>query len=283
MSSLGFVALVAYQHSCKILMMEQFDVPLHWLILIIFSDSLCVFADCIIFSFTDNWALLYAQRMALKQEVPLIVCFCLPSKYLNAAFRQYSFMITGLQEVEKVCAAFLFHRLATNVQYTIYNVWQSQHIMQIFYLQPYNFFQELTELNIPFHMLLGEPDKVLPDFIKTKEIGGVVTDFTPMRTPLKWLENAAKKLPKNVPLCQVCILWLITRHLFVVICKLMELTAKSTFIPVVVSSVVVWLHVLLDWNVLAAFTAITLTVSVVFHGNTSSSILQVPFSPSLHC
>ena len=56
----------------------------------------------ICFSFTDNWALLYAQRMALKQEVPLIVCFCLPSKYLDAAFRQYSFMITGLQEVEKV-------------------------------------------------------------------------------------------------------------------------------------------------------------------------------------
>ncbi|KAL9958302.1 hypothetical protein ACROYT_G035302 [Oculina patagonica] len=111
----------------------------------------------------DNWALLYAQRMALKQEVPLIVCFCLPSKYLDAAFRQYSFMIKGLQEVEK----------------------------------------ELTELNIAFHMLLGEPDKVLPDFVKSKEIGGVVTDFTPMRKPLKWLEDVAEKLPKDVPVCQV--------------------------------------------------------------------------------
>ena len=61
-------------------------------------------------------------------------------------------------------------------------------------------------------MLLGEPDKVFPDFIKSKEIGGVVTDFTPMRTPLKWLENVAKKLPKGVPVCQVCnviIIWLI--------------------------------------------------------------------------
>lgn len=55
-------------------------------------------------------------------------------------------------------------------------------------------------------MLLGEPDKVLPDFIKSKEIGGVVADFTPMRTPLKWLEDVAKKLPKDVPVCQVCIL-----------------------------------------------------------------------------
>ena len=50
----------------------------------------------------DNWALLYAQRMALKQEVPLFVCFCLPSKFLNTTYRQYSFMIKGLQEVEKV-------------------------------------------------------------------------------------------------------------------------------------------------------------------------------------
>ena len=59
-------------------------------------------------------------------------------------------------------------------------------------------------MNIAFHMLLGEPDKVLPDFINSKEIGGIVTDFTPMRKPLKWLEDVAKKLPKNVPVCQVC-------------------------------------------------------------------------------
>ena len=55
-----------------------------------------------IFFGLDNWALLYAQRMALKQEVPLFVCFCLPSKFLNTTYRQYSFMIKGLQEVEKV-------------------------------------------------------------------------------------------------------------------------------------------------------------------------------------
>ena len=50
----------------------------------------------------DNWALLYAQRIALQQEVPLFVCFCLPSKFLDTTYRQYSFMIKGLQEVEKV-------------------------------------------------------------------------------------------------------------------------------------------------------------------------------------
>ncbi|XP_027049984.1 uncharacterized protein LOC113677364 [Pocillopora damicornis] len=63
--------------------------------------------------------------------------------------------------------------------------------------------QELTEFNIAFHVLLGEPDKVLQDFVKSKEIGGVVADFTPLRKPLKWVEDVAKKLPKNVPLCQL--------------------------------------------------------------------------------
>lgn len=111
----------------------------------------------------DNWALLYAQRMALKQDVPLFVCFCLPPKYLDTTYRQYSFMTTGLQEVEK----------------------------------------ELTVLNINFHMLLGEPDKVIPDFVKSHHIGGVITDFTPLRKPLKWLEDVTIKLPKNVPVCQV--------------------------------------------------------------------------------
>ncbi|CAH3128511.1 unnamed protein product [Porites lobata] len=107
----------------------------------------------------DNWALLYAQRMALKQEVPLFVCFCLPSKFLNTTYRQYSFMIKGLQEVEK----------------------------------------ELTTLNINFHLLLGEPDKVLPEFVKSHNLGGLIADFTPLRKPLKWLKDVTAKLPKKFP------------------------------------------------------------------------------------
>ena len=74
--------------------------PHLWQIFNIFFITVSIF----IF-FVDNWALLYAQRMALKQQAPLIVCFCLPSKYLEATFRQYSFMIKGLQEVEKVCCS----------------------------------------------------------------------------------------------------------------------------------------------------------------------------------
>ena len=50
----------------------------------------------------DNWALLYAQKLALKHELPLIVCFCVPSQYLHATYRQYYFMLEGLKEVEQV-------------------------------------------------------------------------------------------------------------------------------------------------------------------------------------
>ena len=52
-------------------------------------------------------------------------------------------------------------------------------------------------------MLLGEPNIVLPDFVKSENIGGIIADFTPLRKPMKWLNDVMDKLPKNVPVCQV--------------------------------------------------------------------------------
>ena len=52
---------------------------------------------------TDNWALIYSQSLALKHCVPLVVCFCLVPKFLEATIRHYHFMLEGLKEVEKVC------------------------------------------------------------------------------------------------------------------------------------------------------------------------------------
>ena len=54
-------------------------------------------------------------------------------------------------------------------------------------------------------MLLGEPDKLLPSFVKSNNIGGIITDFTPLRKPMKWLDDVTRKLPKSVPVCQVCV------------------------------------------------------------------------------
>lgn len=111
----------------------------------------------------DNWAMLYAQRLALKLDLPLYVCFCLVPKFLDATIRQFGFMLKGLEEVEKEC----------------------------------------RKLDISFHLLMGEAKTVLPAFVKEKNIGGVVTDFSPLRMPTKWVEEMAKELPENVPFCQV--------------------------------------------------------------------------------
>jgi len=43
----------------------------------------------------DNWALLYAQELALDHQAPLAVVFNLAPRFLGAAFRQYDFMLRG--------------------------------------------------------------------------------------------------------------------------------------------------------------------------------------------
>ncbi|KAK3567812.1 hypothetical protein QTP86_026742 [Hemibagrus guttatus] len=111
----------------------------------------------------DNWALVYAQQLALEEKLPLHVCFCLVPRYLDSTYRQYAFMLRGLQEVAKEC----------------------------------------TSLDIQFHLLSGEPMLTLPSFVKHWDIGGVVTDFNPLRLPLQWTEHVKKELPPSVPFIQV--------------------------------------------------------------------------------
>ncbi|KFM75820.1 Deoxyribodipyrimidine photo-lyase, partial [Stegodyphus mimosarum] len=50
----------------------------------------------------DNWALLYAQYLAFKVDLPVCICFCLVPKFLDATIRHYRFMLKGLQEVSEV-------------------------------------------------------------------------------------------------------------------------------------------------------------------------------------
>ncbi|XP_025017081.1 deoxyribodipyrimidine photo-lyase-like [Tetranychus urticae] len=114
----------------------------------------------------DNWALLYAQRLALKFKVPLHVCYCLSPAFdfsSDASMRGFHFLLGGLEEVEK----------------------------------------DLLSRNIHFHLLLGEPPKVLPKFVSDNNIGGVVCDFVPLKVPMRWVNEVCKKLPEDVPLCQV--------------------------------------------------------------------------------
>jgi len=111
----------------------------------------------------DNWACLYAQRLALKCSEPLHVCFCLVPKFLDATLRHFDFLLRGLREVE----------------------------------------QECHTLDISFHLLIGEAANVLVDFVQRNKIGGVVTDFSPLRIPLQWVDDVKNKLPENVTFCQV--------------------------------------------------------------------------------
>lgn len=111
----------------------------------------------------DNWALLFAQRLALKQEVPLHVCFCLVPKFLEGTIRHFNFVLEGLKEVS----------------------------------------QELHLLDISFHLLIGYAKDVLPGFIKDHGLGAVVTDFSPLRTSNQWVKDVKEELPKNIPFCQV--------------------------------------------------------------------------------
>jgi deoxyribodipyrimidine photo-lyase len=69
--------------------------------------------------------------------------------------------------------------------------------------------EELHALKIPFYLLSGEPKIAVPEFVNKYKIGGVVTDFSPLRVPMKWAEEVGKKLTSDddeddsVPLCQV--------------------------------------------------------------------------------
>ncbi|KAG8236888.1 hypothetical protein J437_LFUL016740, partial [Ladona fulva] len=111
----------------------------------------------------DNWAMLFAQRLALKNRVALHVCYCLLPKFLDATIRHFRFLLSGLQEVES----------------------------------------ELKSLNIEFHLLRGAADEVLCDFVKKNYIGAVVTDFSPLRTPLSWVDSFKRNLSQDIPFWQV--------------------------------------------------------------------------------
>ncbi len=102
----------------------------------------------------DNWALLFAQEMAINQGRPLAVIFCLVPEFLNATIRQYSFMIKGLQEVE----------------------------------------ENLRRKNIPFFLLKGNICEQIPEFIKRHKIGILVSDFNPLRITKEWKESISKNI-----------------------------------------------------------------------------------------
>ncbi len=102
----------------------------------------------------DNWALLYAQELALEQQAPLGVVFNLVPKFLAAAYRHYDFMLRGLKKTAA----------------------------------------RLRQQNIPFFLLQGEPRETLPDFLRHCRAGALVTDFDPLRIKRQWKNQVLEQL-----------------------------------------------------------------------------------------
>lgn len=102
----------------------------------------------------DNWALLFAQNLALEQKVPLGVIFCLVPDFLLATIRQYDFMLRGLEETEK----------------------------------------NLADKNIRFFLFMGFPGKEIPKLVQQLHPGAVVADFDPLTIKRRWKRHLIPKL-----------------------------------------------------------------------------------------
>lgn len=63
--------------------------------------------------------------------------------------------------------------------------------------------KECNDLKINFHLLRGESKIRVPELVEKLNLDAVVTDFSPLRVPLSWVEHVKKALPKDVPFCQV--------------------------------------------------------------------------------
>lgn len=102
----------------------------------------------------DNWALLFAQQLAVENKKPLAVIFNLVPDFLKAAIRQYGFMLKGLKEVE----------------------------------------DELSNYNIPFFLLNGKPEVEIPKYLNTFNASILISDFDPLRIKRLWKRDVAKKI-----------------------------------------------------------------------------------------
>lgn len=102
----------------------------------------------------DNWALLFAQQLALEKNRSLAVVFNLVPKFLDATLRQYDFMLKGLMEVER----------------------------------------GLRKFNIPFILLTGNPADEISKFVNKLQGSILVSDFDPLKIKSKWKNEISKKI-----------------------------------------------------------------------------------------
>ncbi len=109
----------------------------------------------------DNWSVEFARLLADEKGAGFGIVFTLVPEFLKATIRQYGFMLKGLKKVEALCG----------------------------------------ENNVPFTILPGLPQDVLPDFINENNVSALVCDFDPLRVKRIWKRDLAKKI--TIPLYEV--------------------------------------------------------------------------------
>ncbi|TPP60870.1 Deoxyribodipyrimidine photo-lyase [Fasciola gigantica] len=144
----------------------------------------------------DNWAMLYAQRLALKFRVPLHVCFCLAPCYQADTLRHLSFMLSGLVEVEQECRSL-------NIPFHLVNA--DNHLgpdenrksgVQARWSPNYTTSSSAQIYDAAVAQAIGS-------LVTSLHIGCLVVDFSPLRAPSAWVESAVRALPEDIPVCQV--------------------------------------------------------------------------------
>ena len=89
----------------------------------------------------DNWSLIFAQEIAIKNNVPLLVCFQYLGKFQDSNIRQYAFLFKGLIQLKK----------------------------------------RLDSLNIEFLFLQGSVQKTIPKLVEERSIGTIIVDYSPLK------------------------------------------------------------------------------------------------------
>ncbi len=103
----------------------------------------------------DNWALIYAQEIALEYKQPLAIVHNLKASYLGGGMRQFDFKVRGLQEVEA----------------------------------------QAKKKNIPFILFYGERAvRSMVQFLHTEKIGALITDFSPLNINRKWVNTVSRAM-----------------------------------------------------------------------------------------
>jgi len=97
----------------------------------------------------DNWAIIAAQSIALKNKVPLVVCFQYLGDFPNSNIRQYGFLFRGLLELKA----------------------------------------KLERLNIQFILIRGDVKRGLSKIIEEKLVGTMIVDHSPLKVYQKRIKK----------------------------------------------------------------------------------------------